>query len=383
MKAKSIKGNSPEDIKTLLYQNMTYGFKPSLAIVFLSVTQNRNEVCNILNEANIAVFGSTAAGEFIDGDLEKESTTILLLDVDKESFVVHLEERSGKSKIKTAAEIGKIGLGRFSNPAYLVAAGGSIIDGETIIKGINGTSGKDTIIFGGISGDELRGTEIHLFTNDKSSRDGIIALIFDNDKVQLTGLATHGWKPIGTVRTITDCEECKVYTIDNEPALDIMVKFLGISLNDYPGDEIINNIGKLDPIQLLRDDGSTIMRAIRNINIKDRSILLAGPVTRGTKLRFSLPPDNNIIQKVTEECKYLKQEFHPEAEAMIMFSCISRSYSLGPLLSSEIEEVKKVWGVPLAGLFCYGEIGKSLKGQEEFHNNTCCIVVMKEKNELR
>src|SRR5512141_1343817 len=98
MKAKSIKGNSPEGIKALLHQSMTDGFKPSLAIVFLSVTQNRNEVCNIFNEADIAVFGSTAEGEFIDGDLEKESTSILLLDVDKESFVVHLEERSGKSK---------------------------------------------------------------------------------------------------------------------------------------------------------------------------------------------------------------------------------------------------------------------------------------------
>jgi hypothetical protein len=48
-------------------------------------------------------------------------------------------------------------------------------------------------------------------------------------------------------------------------------------------------------------------------------------------------------------------------------------------VSTEIEEVKNVWNSPMAGLFCYGEIGKSLKGLQEFHNNTCCIVVMKEK----
>lgn len=379
MRAKSVKGKSSEEIKASLDQSMADGFKPTLAIVFLSVNQKRNEICSILDEAQIAVFGSTAAGEFIDGELEKESTSILLLDADRSSYFVHLEERNGKSKLKTAIEIGKIGLDRFSNPAYLIAAGGSIIDGETIIKGINDVLGKNTIIFGGIAGDELRGTQTHLFTNDKSTQDGIIALIFDNDKIQITGLATHGWKPIGTIRTITDCEECKVYTIDNEPALDIMVKFLGISLNDYPGDELINNVGNMDPIQLLRDDGSTITRAIRNLNTKERSILLAGPVTPGTKIRFSLPPDNNIIQKVTEECRYLKQKFHPEAEALIMFSCISRSYSLGPLLSDEIEEVKNVWDVPMAGLFCYGEIGKSLNGRQEFHNNTCCIALIKEK----
>ena len=263
-----------------------------------------------------------------------------------------------------------------------MAAGGSIIDGETIINGINGISGNESIIYGGITGDELRGTETHLFTNNKLTEDGIIALIVDNNKIQLSGLATHGWKPIGTIRTVTDCEDCKVYTIDNEPALDIMVKFLGISLDDYPGDELINNVGNMDPIQLLRNNGNTITRAIRNLNTKERSILLAGPVTPGTKIRFSLPPDNNIIQKVTEDSIKLKETSQPESEAMIMFSCIGRFYSLGPLLSSEIEDVKNVWNSPMTGLFCYGEIGKSLNGHQEFHNNTCCFVVMKEIKKL-
>ena len=379
MKAKSIKGKSPEEIKNELAKSIADGFTPTLAIIFLSVNLNRDSICEIFDEKGIAIFGSTAAGEFINGELEKESAAILLLDMDKNNFLVHIEERSGKSKLRTAAEISKKGLDRFSNPAYLIATGGSIIDGETIISGINSTSGKNSIVYGGIAGDELRGTETHLFTNNKSTQDGIIALIVDHDKIQLTGLASHGWKPIGTIRTITDCEDCKVYTIDDEPALDIMTKFLGISLEDYPGDELINNVGNLDPIQLMRDDGTTITRAIRNLNKIEKSILLAGPVTRGTKIRFSLPPDNNNIQQVTEECRYLKEIFQPQAEAMIMFSCIGRYYSLGPLVSSEIEEVKDVWDSPMAGFFCYGEIGNSLKGKQEFHNNTCCIVVMREK----
>ncbi|MCK7528548.1 MAG: FIST C-terminal domain-containing protein [Ignavibacteriales bacterium] len=379
MRAKSIKGKSPEEIKNELAKSIADGFTPTLAIIFLSANLNRDSICKIFDEKGITIFGSTAAGEFINGELEKESAAILLLDMDKTNFLVHIEERSGKSKLRTAAEISKKGLDRFSNPAYLVATGGSIIDGETIISGINSASGKNSIVYGGIAGDELRGTETHLFTNNKSTQDGIIALIVDHDKIQLTGLASHGWKPIGTIRTITDCEDCKVYTIDDEPALDIMTKFLGISLEDYPGDELINNVGNLDPIQLMRDDGSTITRAIRNLNKIEKSILLAGPVTRGTKIRFSLPPDNNNIQQVTEECRYLKEIFQPQAEAMIMFSCIGRYYSLGPLVSSEIEEVKDVWDSPMAGFFCYGEIGNSLKGKQEFHNNTCCIVALKEK----
>lgn len=379
MKAKSIKGKTTDEIKSKLSKSVADGFSPTLAIVFLSVDLDRAEIIDLLDKKGIEIFGSTAVGEFIDGELENNSAAILLLDINRNDFKIHLEERKGKSKQKTSIEIGKIGVESFASPEFIITAGGSLVDGETIIKGINEGAGKESIVYGGISGDELRGTQTHLFTNNKSTQDGIIALIIDSSKIQIKGLATHGWKPVGTVRTITDCEDCKVFTIDNEPALDIMSKFLGLSFDDHSNEEIINNVGNFDPIQLIKNDGSTITRAIRYLNTNERSILLAGPIYKGTKIRFSLPPDNNIIEKVTEESKQVKEKYQPEADAMIMFSCIGRYYSLGPLVSSEIEGVKRVWDVPVTGLFCFGEIGKSLQGHQEFHNNTCCWITLKEK----
>lgn len=379
MTAKSIKGKSLEEIRKAFDEARDDGFKPTLAIVFLSIVIDFVEVSKILDKEDIVIFGSTAAGEFINGELEKEAASILLLDISKNNFRVHLEDRNGKSKLRTATEIGRIGMESFSKPAFIIAAGGSVIDGEAIIEGIDSAAGKETTIFGGIAGDDLRGTETRLFTNNKSAKDGIISLVVNSEQVELTGLATHGWKPIGTVRTITDSEDYKVYSIDDKPALDIMTKFLGMSLEDYAEDDVVHNVGKMDPIQLIRDKECTVTRAIRYVNKKDKSILLAGPVTRGTKIRFSLPPDNDIIDKVTAESRYIKENIQPESDAMIMFSCISRYYSLGPLVSTEIEEVQKVWNSPMTGLFCFGEIGKSLNGTQEFHNNTCCFVVIKEK----
>ena len=63
MKAKSIKGNSAEEIKTALEQGMIDDFKPTLAIVFLSVKQDRDAICKILDDAGIAIFGATGNGE--------------------------------------------------------------------------------------------------------------------------------------------------------------------------------------------------------------------------------------------------------------------------------------------------------------------------------
>ena len=48
MKAKSIKGKSTEEIKIALKESMTDGFKPTLAIAFISVNQDGKAICELL-----------------------------------------------------------------------------------------------------------------------------------------------------------------------------------------------------------------------------------------------------------------------------------------------------------------------------------------------
>jgi len=58
MKAKSIKGKSAEEIQSALQQSMSDDFKPTLAIVFVSVKQDRNSIQKIFSDADIAIFGA-------------------------------------------------------------------------------------------------------------------------------------------------------------------------------------------------------------------------------------------------------------------------------------------------------------------------------------
>ena len=66
MKAKSITGTSPEEIKTELTASMTDGFKPTLALVFLSISQDRNAICRTLEDEGIRIYGATTNGEFTE-----------------------------------------------------------------------------------------------------------------------------------------------------------------------------------------------------------------------------------------------------------------------------------------------------------------------------
>jgi len=71
MKSKSIKGHSTSEIKTALVQSMEDGFKPTLALVFSSKSQDIKAISKVLDDKNIVIFGCTTNGEFIDEETEK------------------------------------------------------------------------------------------------------------------------------------------------------------------------------------------------------------------------------------------------------------------------------------------------------------------------
>lgn len=379
MKAKTLRGNSIADIKNALSKAMADGFTPTIAISFLSIAQDREAICTLLEGHNIDIFGATTAGEFTDGEIGEESAAIMLLDLNKNFYKLVYMETRDKKTFEIAESIGRQGLETFSNPAFIVVSGGISTDGEMIVRGIEKATGPEVTIFGGLAGDDFKMTGTYVFTNGNYSINGLVAIIVDEDRVNVKGMATSGWEPVGTLRTITKSEGNVVYTIDDEPALDVVIKYMGVNRNLDEWKDVIINVGSEFPMQLQRDGAEPVIRAPLFANKDDRSLVCAGSVPEGSKVRFSLPPDDSVIEKVVTECETLKNSELPDAEAMIMFSCKARHLSLGPMVSEEIDQVKDVWDAPLIGFFSYGEMGKATKGKHEFHNNTCSLVLLSEK----
>ena len=379
MKAKTIKGKSPEEIQKQLTQALADGYSPTLAIVFMSFKLDIEAVCDLLNKQGIQIFGATSSGEFISSEIEEESIVIMLLDMDPSYFSVSFLEAGDQSEYEIAKQLGEEGLKTFDNATFIIASGWSNeMDGEEIIKGVEDGFGGGATIFGGMAGDDLALIGPKAFTHGKSSIKGLTALIIDGDKVDVSGVATCGWKPIGLPKTVTKSKRNIVYTIDDKPALDLVMKYLGLNLEKKVNNTVFN-LGAYYPLQLEREDAPAVMRTAQMGNAEDRSLICAGNVPQGSKVRFSLPPDFDVIDTVVEECTDVKKSQLQEADAVIIFSCISRYLSFGVLTSDEIERVSEVWQAPLIGFFSYGEYGKSKRGKHEFHNNTCCVVGLKEK----
>jgi len=384
MQAKSIKGKSAEEIKTAMGKAISGDFSPTLAIVFISVKQDREVVSGLLEEKGVQVFGVTTAGEFIDGEIENGSIVIMLLDMNPAYFRIEWLETSQDTAFDDAGKIAAIGKQVFSRPAFIISNSGVSLDGEPFVEGIihesEKTDGREVTIFGGKAGDDLELKSTFVFTNGKSSDSALIALVIDEDKIDIKGIATCGWKAIGTTKTVTKSEGNTVYTIDDKPALDILMNYLGVEIREDVETDLTTFLSSwYYPLELERENADPVIRTAMFANREDRSLVCSGRVPQGSKIKFSMPPDFDSIGKVVADCKTIKDESQQHADALIMFSCVSRHLSFGMVVKEEIEQVQKIWDAPMAGFFTYGEYGKAKTGKNEYHNNACCLVALKEK----
>jgi hypothetical protein len=379
MKAKSIKGNSTEEIQSALEQSMVDGFKPTLAIVFLSVKQDRMAIGNLLDAHGIAVFGATTSGEFIDEVTERGTVVMLLLDIQRDQFQIYLDEYPEKNYRETAQGIAQKASEKYAKPAFLISGSHMETDAEQLLFGFEDVVGKEVNVFGGMASDDYTFTEQFVFTNGKESKQGIVALALDEDKILIKGRATCGWKAIGTEKTVTKSEGNHVYTVDDTPVLDLTAKYGGLENVTPDNNDLLIEIAANLPLQLQREKGDPVMRPGLVIDWNDRSFYCSGSVPQGSKVRFSIPPDFDVMEKVVKGVEELKDKEMPEADALIVFSCAGRILAFGPMMNQEIEGIKKVWNVPMAGMFSNAELARATGGNLEMHNITTCCVALKEK----
>jgi hypothetical protein len=388
MRAKSIKGKSSEEIHSELKQSISDGFKPTLAIVFISIKLDRKAICDLLHNQGIDSIGATSCGAFINGYQEGYegvgSAVILLLDLNPQSYCILFEDIGERNLDEVAAKLAREALQKFKKPAFIlcstgVSTKGEFLNGEVLVRSMERIVGRDTKIYGGMAGDDATFTGTYVFNEQQSSDLGLAALILDEEKISLQGMAVSGWKPLGIERTATKCEGAWLYTIDGKPALDMYLKYLGkepVSGEDKY--KLFEDIGIYYPFQV-EGIGDPVMRTPVMINNEKSALKLDFDVPQGTKLRFSMPPDFDIVENILESATELKNKSESDAEALLIFSCVGRLSALGPFTTNENEGLSKIWNAPMVGFFTYGEYGTVLNDRQGFHSTTCSWVALKEK----
>jgi hypothetical protein len=385
MKAKTIRGNSTEGIDVALTACLANGFQPTLAVVFISVKQDRKAIAELLNHYHIDVIGATSSGEFINGHQSEGEIAIMLLEINRNNYCILFGDIGERSLKEATGNLVQDAFQRFEKPAFillttLIRSDGKLLDGEGMVKFIEKLAGPDITLFGGMAGDDLSFSGTWVFAGEKATDYGMAALLLDEAKIELHGLAFSGWKPMGVFRTATKTEGNLIYTIDDRPALEMYLHFLGhevSSTNDQI--DFFNSTGVHYPFQIERENREPKMCNPIGYDREKQALICESDVPQGSRLRFSTPPDFDIIDTVISKANELKNQFQAEADALLIFSCAGRLSALGPMAQEENEGLYRVWKAPMAGFYTYGEYGKGLNGKHEFHSTTCSWVALKEK----
>jgi hypothetical protein len=385
MKAKSIKGKSQEEIKTTLAESLSDGFKPTLAIVFISIKQDRKAVSEILHKENIDVFGATSCGEFINGYQDEGAIVILLLDLNRDAYTLLYEPFGENPLSETAGKLSKQALKTFNSPSMIVLSTGvnskgDFFDGEKLVNSLESVFGAKAKYWGGMAGDDMTFSGSYVFTHGSETDFGVAALVLDGDRVAAQGMAITGWKPVGISRKVTRSAGNLVYNIDDKPAVEMYLMYLGkIEKKDDLDFNVLNELSFSFPFIVNRGDGETILKSPLRIDHHESALVTDMEMPEGTEFWFSLPPDFDIAEEVIGEASRLKAENQFDAEALLVFSCAGRAPNLGPLVTCENEGLAEVWKSPMAGFFTYGEFGRGKNGKQYFHSGACSWVALKEK----
>ena len=376
MITRSFTVNGAREIPAALDAQITGSFDPVMAFVFTSPRQDIRGIADAFAGRGLDVIGTTSGGNILaDGSeqvIYEEAIVITLVQTDRDNYAYLAVAQDDLSEHDFGLMIGNWCSEQFEKPHIIIVASGIGKNGQELMEGILDIAGWDTTMFGGMAGDEVRFSRSYVFSSGEILECGAIALAFDPKKVEIHGLATSGWVGLGKDLNITAAESNVVFSIDNQPALDVYKKYLNVKDTDLPA------IGVEYPLLVKRDDENFALRAVMGVDLERKALIFAGTVPEDSIVTFSSSPGFEVIDRTCDRVRDFHRQ-HPEADMILLFSCMARHLALGPVITEEISLPFEKWQTTVSGFFTYGEIGTNENLACDFYNQTYSLVILKEK----
>lgn len=358
---------------------------PTLCIGYTDALLDFKAVASHLKSLNIDLIGVTTCGEIYNDEVVEGTFTALFLEIDKSDYKIYTTSFD-EDAFEASTKLSNFAAISYSNPGILVYVSGIGTSGDAIVKGIKSQLAAHTPIFGGLAADSLKLLKYTVFTNTIFEDDGLAAVVFDTDKIEIGGRSFGGYTEIGKIHTATKAKENIIYEIDNILAYDLFEQYFGEQ--EYLISEQINNeneelefveLAGAFPLKLIDDDKEIFIRSPLYFNKKDKSIILAGDMPQGSKFRFCGAPDLETSKQTIDYFTNLSKNLN-EVDCIILNNCVGRRMSFGPMFDEEISQLYEIWKVPTVGYLALGEIGNGSKANEcSFHNVTISLTTLKQK----
>ena len=304
----------------------------------------------------IAVMGSTSAAEIssING-FQEDSITLALFASDSVDVTAGLGTGLGddvEAACRTAANQALAGTQREPKVCIMLAEG-FVADPQLTLNAMARALPDGVVILGGTSArrDFVTVTPTYQFCNDVVAHDGVAVLLFSGPIAYSAAVGT-GWRTIGASGTVTRSEYGAVHEIDGRPALEFLARYLDVTGRASYGNPLaVVEVGAVE----------SYLRAIQGSDPGSGSVILAGSIPVGATVQLTTADTDEILAGTKAALDRASAEFPvgSRPEAALIFSCAVRKFVLGSRTQVEAELARSAYGssLPLAGLYCYGEIG--------------------------
>jgi len=323
------------------------------------------------------IVSCSTAGEILHREVYDDSAVVT---------AVYFEKATIKSvsvdinKNVNSFETGKTLMSRLNQDdlvSVLVISEGSFVNGSDLVAGFNELNSKNIPVTGGLAGDAARFAKTQVGLNTVAKEGTVVAIGFYGTNLAIGHSSFGGWDEFGKERVITKSTKNVLYEIDGKKALDLYKEYLGPYVDELPGSAL------LFPISLRTNDADkNLVRTILNVNEEDGSMIFAGNMPEGSKLRLMKVNFEKVINgsSIAATNTTLMQQEH-KADLAILISCVGRKLILQDRTSEEVEAAQKVFGdqTAITGFYSYGELSPFNPGSNcELHNQTMTITTFKE-----
>jgi hypothetical protein len=359
---------------------LSEAFKPQLTIVFgsralLEKSAMQKEIFNQYPDSYF--IGCSTSGEIADVSVLDESIVMTSIQFERTRIEKAIVKVESPAQSYNAAEELIRQLPPEGLKHVFVLSDGLNVNGTELVNGFRKSLPNDVHVTGGLAGDGAVFEQTFVLGGGNVSDRVISAIGFYGDSIQIGFGSFGGWDSFGLERVVTKSEGNKLYTIDDQPALELYKSFLGDQAKELPAS------GLLFPLSLrTKPDEAAVVRTILSVNEMEQSITFAGDLPVGSYVRLMKANIDRLIDGAVKAAGNINLSIRESKPDLgILISCVGRKLVLKQLVEEEVEGVRYVLGSSpvLTGFYSYGEISPfSETSLCELHNQTMTITTFKE-----
>ena len=231
------------------------------------------------------------------------------------------------------------------------------IDSEAWLKSWNSTYGG-VPCFGGLASGGREPEEMFLLEDGQISEAGGLAISFSGG-VKIGGIVSQGCRPIGEPYTITAVADNLLLGIASRGAYDVLKETFDALADDEKERAQRNILAGLAMNESVEEHegGQFLVRSILGGDPHEGALELGALPRVGQTLQFQVRDKDAADEELRRLCsEYLSAEGEPFAG--LLFTCSGRGARMFGVPNHDAGVIEDTFGkIPLAGLFCNGEIG--------------------------